>query len=176
MDLNVNSDYLTTILNGLAASKKRRESFQESAQNLLNSSLPSTGPTGMDAANGMSRLSNPSGSVADWIQQAGKALGRNWSPAELKAISTMIQKESGGNPNAINKWDSNAKKGTPSQGLMQTIPGTFKQYAMPGYNSNILDPISNIIAGVRYAESRYGNLGNVPGIKAMNSGGAYRGY
>ena len=31
---------------------------------------------------------------------------------------------------------------------------------MPGFNSNIYDPLSNILASIRYAVSRYGSLAN----------------
>ena len=36
--------------------------------------------------------------------------------------------------------------------------------------------MDTIIAGVRYALSRYGSMSNVPGIRAVNSGGYYAGY
>lgn len=69
-----------------------------------------------------------------------------------------MQTESGGNPKAINNWDINAKRGTPSKGLMQVIDPIFRAYAMPGYNTNIYDPLSNMLASIRYAVSRYGSL------------------
>ena len=71
-----------------------------------------------------------------------------------------MQTESGGNPKAINLWDSNARAGIPSKGLMQVIDPTFQAYARPGFNKNIWDPLSNILASVRYAVSRYGSLTN----------------
>jgi uncharacterized protein YukE len=71
--------------------------------------------------------------------------------------------------------NSNAAKGTPSKGLMQCIDPTFNSYKVPGHN-DIWNPVDNICAGVNYAISRYGSLANVPGIKAMAGGGAYRGY
>ena len=71
-----------------------------------------------------------------------------------------MQTESGGNPFAINLWDSNAKAGIPSKGLMQVIDPTFRAYARPGFDSNIYDPLSNILASIRYAVSRYGSLAN----------------
>jgi uncharacterized protein YukE len=117
--------------------------------------------------------------VDDWIQQAMTVLEEHGVPAsELNAqdIWIIIQHESGGNPDAINLTDSNAAAGDPSQGLMQTIPSTFETYALPGYNSSITNPVDNIIAGVRYAISRYGSLGNVPGVIAVNSGQPYVGY
>lgn len=70
----------------------------------------------------------------------------------------QMQTESGGNPYAVNNWDINAKNGTPSKGLMQVIDPTFKSYARTGYNKDIFDPMSNILASVRYARSRYGSL------------------
>nr|WP_250634884.1 transglycosylase SLT domain-containing protein [Bacillus subtilis] len=44
-------------------------------------------------------------------------------------------KESGGNPNVVNRWDSNWKAGHPSQGLMQFIPSTFNANKEPGYGN-----------------------------------------
>ena len=69
-----------------------------------------------------------------------------------------MQTESGGNPNAINDWDINAINGTPSKGLMQVIDPTFRAHAMPGYDTNIWDPLSNMLAAIRYTVSRYGSL------------------
>ena len=91
-------------------------------------------------------------------------------------MNTIVQKESSWNPNAVNDWDSNARKGTPSKGLMQTIGPTFRQYALPGYDKDMTDPTSTLVAGIRYATARYGSLQNVPGIRAMARGNAYRGY
>jgi hypothetical protein len=71
--------------------------------------------------------------------------------------------------------NSNAAKGTPSKGLMQCIDPTFNSYKLPGHD-DIWNPVDNICAGVNYAVKRYGSLDNVPGIKAMSRGGAYRGY
>jgi uncharacterized protein YukE len=118
------------------------------------------------------------GNVQDWIKQAQEILRANGiivSDADVPKIWAIIQHESGGNPHAINNWDSNAAKGTPSKGLMQCIDPTFNSYKLPGHN-DIWNPVDNICAGVNYAISRYGSLDNVPGIKAMNTGGSYRGY
>lgn len=82
-----------------------------------------------------------------------------FSAGNLNALLNQMRTESNGNPNAINNWDINAKNGTPSKGLLQVIDPTFRQYAMPGHNSNIYDPLSNILASIRYALSRYGSLG-----------------
>jgi soluble lytic murein transglycosylase-like protein len=76
-------------------------------------------------------------------------------------LLTLIQRESGGNPNAINNWDINAKNGDPSRGLMQTIGATFRRYKLPGLSNNIFDPLSNVVAGIRYIKARYGSIFNV---------------
>lgn len=113
-----------------------------------------------------------------WIDQATEILVANGTPREKinpEDIRTIIKHESGGDPKAINLWDSNARKGTPSKGLMQCIDPTFRTHALPGHN-DIYDPVDNIIAGVRYSVSRYGSTSNVPGIKSKKNGRAYRGY
>ncbi|MCC7529802.1 MAG: transglycosylase SLT domain-containing protein, partial [Candidatus Melainabacteria bacterium] len=97
------------------------------------------------------------------------------TPANLAAINLIIQRESSWKADIVNNWDSNARKGTPSKGLMQTIGPTFNANKLPGHD-NILNPVDNIIAGVRYAVKRYGSLENVPGVKAVSRGQAYRGY
>lgn len=120
-----------------------------------------------------------SAQVQSWIAQALQQLGIDPNSPQgqqmKQALELMIQKESGGNPNAINLWDSNAKAGHPSIGLMQTIQPTFDKYAMPGH-TDIRNPVDNIIAGTRYALARYGSLDNVPGVKGVRSGKGYQGY
>lgn len=65
--------------------------------------------------------------VANPYQQAytnyGTAFGIN--PQVLQYIG---QFESNHNPNAVNNWDSNAKAGIPSQGIMQYIQPTFNSF------------------------------------------------
>ncbi|MCY1030278.1 transglycosylase SLT domain-containing protein [Corallococcus sp. BB11-1] len=120
----------------------------------------------------------PPGQVGDWIKQATDILKANGIPADKmnpQDIAKIIEHESSGNPNAINNWDSNAQKGTPSIGLMQTIQPTFDAHKLPGHD-NIRNPVDNIIAAVRYSIDRYGSVSNVPGIKGLNGGGAYVGY
>ncbi|MEJ2888682.1 transglycosylase SLT domain-containing protein [Actinomycetospora aeridis] len=120
----------------------------------------------------------PPGEVGDWIREAMAILAANGVPPEKMdpaAIATIIEHESGGDPDAINNWDSNATKGTPSQGLMQTIGPTFDAHKLPGHD-DIRNPIDNIIAGVRYAIERYGSVSQVPGVVAEARGEAYVGY
>ncbi|MFC3962633.1 transglycosylase SLT domain-containing protein [Nocardia jiangsuensis] len=120
----------------------------------------------------------PTGDKAEWIRQAIEVLraqGYDVKDSDAAVIAMIIDKESGGNPQAINLWDSNAAAGIPSKGLMQTIDPTFDAYKVSGHD-DIWNPVDNIIAGSRYAIERYGSLSNVPGIVAMSSGQGYRGY
>lgn len=120
----------------------------------------------------------PSGDVKSWIDQAAAILEANGQPitdADKAALATFVKYESNGNPNAINLWDSNAKKGIPSKGLMQTIDPTFNRWALPGH-SDIWNPVDNIIAGYRYAVSRYGSLDKTPGMISLANGGGWKGY
>lgn len=98
--------------------------------------------------------------VKRWSGVAARALMMTgqYSKANLDRLLYQMQTESGGNPRAINLWDINAKRGTPSKGLMQVIDPTFRAYAHPGFNKNVYDPLSNILASIRYAVSRYGSL------------------
>lgn len=116
--------------------------------------------------------------VTEWIEEAFAILESAGVPAselDARSVATIIEHESSGNPHAVNTTDRNFEKGDPSRGLMQTISATFEQYKLPGHD-DILDPVDNIIAGVRYALHRYGSTSNVPGIKALAAGKKYVGY
>lgn len=91
-----------------------------------------------------------------WIAEASKFtnIPSTWVPG----IKTIIERESGGNPNAINRSDINAQRGDPSRGLMQTIMSTFNAYHGAGTSSNIFDPVANIVAAVNYIRARYGTI------------------
>jgi TP901 family phage tail tape measure protein len=112
-------------------------------------------------------------SVRKWIMAAMKITGvpASW----LDPLVTIAMRESGGNPRAINLWDINAKRGTPSKGLMQTIDPTFNRYKLPGLD-DIWNPIHNAVAAIRYIIARYGTVFNVPGIRNLMRGKGYVGY
>lgn len=99
-------------------------------------------------------------SVERWRSTVNSALNKLgiYSLANANRTLYQMKTESNGNPTAINNWDINAKNGTPSKGLMQVIDPTFRAYARSPYNKNIWDPMSNILASMRYALSRYGSL------------------
>jgi SLT domain-containing protein len=112
--------------------------------------------------------------LAGWITTAEglTGVGAEWTAS----LAQLIKMESGGNPRAINNWDSNAQHGDPSRGLMQTIMATFQAYRLKSLPNDIYDPVANIVAGIRYILSRYGSISSVPGIKNLANGGSYVGY
>ena len=91
-------------------------------------------------------------------------------------IATIIDHESGGDPDAVNGWDSNAAKGTPSKGLMQTIGPTFdanklagpRRHHRPGRQHHRRGPVRD-----RRATA---SVSNVPGVEALARGDGYVGY
>nr|WP_296029429.1 transglycosylase SLT domain-containing protein [uncultured Dorea sp.] len=102
----------------------------------------------------------PSAGVEQWRALAKQALEMTgqFTESNLNRLLMQMRTESGGNPRAINNWDINAKNGVPSKGLMQVIDPTFRAYAQAPYNKDIYDPMSNILAAIRYTLSRYGSL------------------
>ena len=70
-------------------------------------------------------------------------------------MMVVSARESGHNPNAQNNSDSNAAKGTPSQGAFQFIEPTFRAYHEPGTSTNLRDPVAQAAAFVNYAMGRY---------------------
>jgi hypothetical protein len=117
----------------------------------------------------------PGGSgVRRWaptILQALRLLGQ--SSSWLNTVERRMQRESGGNPTIVNRWDSNWRAGTPSVGLMQVIGPTFRANAgrflhtgpfLYGVSTNGL---ANTYAGLHYAIRRYGSL------SALNRPGGY---
>ena len=91
----------------------------------------------------------------------------------LNVMSNQMAHESSGDPNAINLTDSNAQAGHPSVGLLQFIPSTFAQWADRGYNTNIMDPESQMRAFMNYVPGTYG--GTPGGYDYLTSIG-YRAY
>ncbi|WP_053801281.1 peptidoglycan DD-metalloendopeptidase family protein [Streptomyces rimosus] len=95
-------------------------------------------------------------------------------PQWLAGMNTLISRESGWNPRAINRWDSNARSGHPSQGLAQTIPSTWSAYVPGALRSRgILDPVANVAAAIRYIVSRYGNITRVQQANANRPPAGY---
>lgn len=121
---------------------------------------------------------NPGGSgVQRWkpyVIQALKANGFDASAYQVAAWMRVIQRESNGNPRAINLWDSNAKAGIPSMGLVQTIGPTFNAFKFPGHN-DVYNGYDDLLAGIHYMKSIYGSgssaFARVSGPEGYANGG-----
>jgi len=121
---------------------------------------------------------NPGGSgVQRWkpyVIQALKANGFDASAYQVAAWMRVIQRESNGNPRAINLWDSNAKAGIPSKGLVQTIDPTFNAFKFPGHG-DIYNGYDDLLAGIHYMKSIYGSgssaFARVSGREGYANGG-----
>ncbi|MFF0430669.1 transglycosylase SLT domain-containing protein [Streptomyces sp. NPDC004327] len=98
-----------------------------------------------------------------WIRQALDVMSRNGIPGSYDGIYRNVMRESSGNPQAINNWDSNAVAGTPSKGLLQVIDPTFQAYHVAGTANDPYDPVANIAAACNYAAAKYGSIDNVFG-------------
>lgn len=114
------------------------------------------------------------GGLDEWINVALTKLHMPQSLAP--GIRAIVMRESRGNPFAVNHTDSNALAGRPSQGLMQTIPSTFRAYVLPELaHLPITNPVANITAGVRYMIAHYG-LSTLMAGGRFDSAGNYLGY
>ncbi|MER5849186.1 transglycosylase SLT domain-containing protein [Streptomyces sp. NPDC002012] len=98
-----------------------------------------------------------------WIKKSLAVMAKHSIPGSYDGIHRNVMRESSGNPLAINNWDSNAAKGTPSKGLLQIIDPTFRAYHVPGTSMDSYDPIANITAACNYAADKYGSIDNVFG-------------
>lgn len=131
---------------------------------------------GNDSAGGSQ--SNPGGSgVKRWKSLVKKALKANGFAATASQVSAwlrVIARESNGNPKAVNNWDSNAKAGHPSKGLVQTIDSTFQAYAFPGHK-HIFNGYDDLLAGINYMKHIYGSgasaFARVSGKEGYANGG-----
>lgn len=122
--------------------------------------------------------SNPGGSgVQRWKPDVIKALKKNGFEASASQVSAwmkVIARESNGDPSVVNNWDSNARMGIPSMGLVQTIRPTFEAYKFPGHN-NPLNGYDDLLAGIHYMKAKYGSgpsaFARVSGPEGYENGG-----
>ncbi|GAA3230658.1 hypothetical protein GCM10017691_23820 [Pseudonocardia petroleophila] len=103
--------------------------------------------------------------VQRWAGVTSQALGiMGQNPGLVPTVLRRMNQESGGNPTVVNRWDSNWIKGTPSVGLMQVIGPTYRANRHPSFDTGpysygtSVNPLSNILASMRYALGRYGSL------------------
>lgn len=101
-------------------------------------------------------------SVTYWaplIEQAMTLVGGNVAANHnVTGVEALMSAESGGDPNAINNYDSNAANGTPSKGLMQVIQPTFDANHVAGTSENLYDPLANLAAALQYINAQYGGV------------------
>lgn len=134
-----------------------------SIKNAVDSFLGAQDTKSNAAATGALGGSIPSGGRKQIIVEALQAAGvaANQWPVWEAGLNTLVTRESGWNPNAVNRTDSNAAAGNPSKGLTQTTGTTFSEYHVAGTSDNILDPVANMAAAIEYIEARYGSITNV---------------
>ena len=121
---------------------------------------PSAAPAAATTAASTTTYAN---NLDGWIRESLSIMAQHGIPGSYEGIHRNIMRESSGNPNAVNNWDSNAAKGTPSKGLLQVIDPTFAAYHVPGTAFDPYDPVANIAAACNYAADRYGSIDNVFG-------------
>ncbi|WP_329069893.1 peptidoglycan DD-metalloendopeptidase family protein [Streptomyces sp. NBC_01429] len=119
----------------------------------------------MQFLGGGSTSYKPSAGVSQWRGVVQQALAQVGQPKSYTDITLRrMQQESGGNPNAVNKWDVNWLNGHPSVGLMQVIRPTFERFAGkykgtgPKQYGVSTNPLANIYSSMTYALAQYGSL------------------
>lgn len=150
---------------------KARDAANKKIEDAAASTIGGIG--GMDASRVRGALSP--GQARRIFAQALKMVGVRRNTGQwISMLLRQAMRESGLNPNAVNNWDSNAARGDPSKGMLQTIGATFKRFAMRGHN-NILNPLDNALAAIRYMIATYGGGNQTRALRTMiaRGGGAY---
>ncbi len=104
----------------------------------------------------------PKGSGAAYasrvISQAQRILGGSYNTRYVHdQMMRLVKRESNYQPDAVNNWDINAQRGTPSRGLFQMIKPTFDYYAKPGY-TNFNNPLHQALSSMRNIARKYGGI------------------
>lgn len=147
--------------------------LKDKSVDFIKKKLESFGGDGAGFGNGAAFKGKGAAVARAAITQALQMLGKPMSL--LGPLMSIAKHESGFNPNAINLWDINARRGDPSIGLFQIIGSTFKRWMYPGHG-NRRNPLDSALAAIRYMDGRYGGVMNHPGIKSMMRGGGYKPY
>ena len=106
-------------------------------------------------------VAESNGGVMRWKDTVIQALGIAGLPTSepyINAWLSQIQSESNGDPNVTQNGyvDVNTLTGDLAMGLVQVIGATFAAFRDPSLPNNRLDPLANLVAGMRYAKARYG--------------------
>ncbi|MEU8033419.1 transglycosylase SLT domain-containing protein [Streptomyces sp. NPDC049099] len=147
----------TVALTLMPASAQAAEAPQTNAAHTI-AALPSAGHADSKGTGG---TTGTAGNLDGWIKQSLAIMKAKGIPGSYEGLKRNIMRESGGNPNAQNNWDVNARQGTPSKGLLQVIDPTFNAYHVDGTAHSATDPVANITAAANYAAHRYGSIDNV---------------
>ncbi|MEV8565396.1 transglycosylase SLT domain-containing protein [Streptomyces sp. NPDC051322] len=150
---------LTLTLGAKAEKSKSTDDSQGTASTTASKSAQSGASTGAVPASAKTYSDNLDG----WIKESLDVMAAKGIPGTYDGIYRNIMRESSGNPQAINNYDSNAAAGTPSKGLLQVIAPTFQTYHVAGTSMDIYDPVANITAACNYAAAMYGSIDNVNG-------------
>ncbi len=81
-------------------------------------------------------------------------------------MDLAARRESNYDAAAVNGWDANALRGTPSRGAWQFIAPTFAAYHEPGTSHNINDLVAQACAFINYARGRYGVAADASNLAA----------
>ncbi|MEX0169965.1 LysM peptidoglycan-binding domain-containing protein [Streptomyces sp. LMG1-1-1.1] len=138
------------------ASRSERRSAPATTGASTGASAAQAAPAAAPAA-----ATNYTDDLDGWIRESLAIMAQRGIPGSYDGILRNVMRESSGNPQAINLWDSNAAAGTPSKGLLQVIEPTFLAYHVPGTSMDLFDPVANITAACNYAADRYGSIDNV---------------
>ncbi|MEP9852104.1 phage tail tape measure protein [Staphylococcus aureus] len=90
------------------------------------------------------------------IKQAQSILGGKYkNKAITEHMMALAKRESNYDPKAVNNWDINAMRGTPSKGMFQMIEPTFRSNAKKGH-TNFNSSLDQAISSMRYIVKTYG--------------------
>ncbi|MBT2852395.1 phage tail tape measure protein [Staphylococcus coagulans] len=80
--------------------------------------------------------------------------GRYRSPFITNEMLRVAKRESNYTSDAVNNWDINAQRGTPSKGMFQMIEPSFRAYAIRGHG-NMLNAVDEAISAMRYIVGKW---------------------
>lgn len=158
-------------------STTRAEDLVEETPTSRTTPVPEPLPEEAKPTNDITIKYDPSKGVDQWKSTVEAGLTRTGHALDNTARTLeQIQIESGGDPNARNDWDINAKNGDPSIGLLQVIGSTFRAYRDKGLPNDQTHPLANIVAALNYVKTRYGGPAQIwPTRAGYRDGGLVRG-
>ncbi|OLR89899.1 transglycosylase SLT domain-containing protein [Actinokineospora bangkokensis] len=107
---------------------------------------------------------------ARWIGSAVEILvahGVDPSKIDPGLIAQIVDRQSGGNPHAIDMSAPGAADGQAPKGIMGVTDQQFQQHQVPGYQ-NIWEPVDNMLAGIKHLVQEWGSI--MDALNALNGG------